>query len=192
MIIQVRGTSGSGKTWAMKQLMAIAHWHYGSHLPCLWVPNHVEKRKKPLFYVSNPETSCPQTIIMGHYASPCGGCDTIGSAREIYELTKKLHQDYPNHHIIQEGLLLSEDVKWTSQMGDVRSLFLTTPLEKCLEQIGSRRAAVGNEKPLNPDNTTNRIKTIERARQKLVELGICCTRCSAGQVPNLILKLLRE
>jgi hypothetical protein len=192
-IIQIRGTSGSGKTWVARQMIdRVGEWN------SVMVPG----RKKPLFM-----TSCsdwPPITVFGHYESPCGGCDTIGSARAVFDM---LVERWPlvstlNHRaavypttILMEGLLLSEDVKWTAEMArlhyEVKVLFLTTPLDKCLLQIGSRRASVGNEKEVDPTNTTNRVRTIERARRKLVESGVSCLRCSPNQAPDLITKLVQ-
>ncbi len=181
MIIQIRGTSGSGKTTVMRKVMD----QLGP-----WEPQMIEGRKKPLFYSNRQDV-----VILGHYESPCGGGDTIGSAAQIYRLIESLDGGtYYGHKrvILCEGLLLSEDVKWSSQLLDLRVLFLTTPLERCLEQIKSRRLAGGNEKPLNPANTTNRVATIERARQKLVQLGIPCYRASSDQAPRIILRWIKE
>lgn len=155
MLIQVRGTSGSGKTWVMKKFMT----YYD------WTSHYVEGRKKPLYYSThpNPEFS---VAVLGHYESPCGGCDTIGACPKIFALIEEL-EDYDV--IVAEGLLLSEDTKWTSSYNDrqVQCVFLRTDIELCVRQIKSRRALVGNTKPLNETNTRNRIKVIERARQKL-------------------------
>lgn len=176
MIIQVRGTSGSGKSTVMKKVME----YLGE-----WEKVYRDGRKKPLYYRSDAG------VILGHYESPCGGCDTIGSARAVYDLTQEILRENPNQSILQEGLLLSEDVKWTSQLPGVKVAFLDTPLERCLSQIQSRRQAVGNDKPLNPSNTQNRVGVIERARIKLSDLGVECRKCSPEHTPRIILNWLR-
>lgn len=180
MIIQIRGTSGSGKSTVMRKVMdSIGDWNR----------EMTEGRKKPLYYLSYSEW--PLTAVLGHYESACGGCDTIGSAAAVYSLIESVQEFRNPVHVLCEGLLLSEDVKWTSQMKDVRCVFLTTPLETCLKQIESRRTEAGNDKPLNPSNTSNRVATIERARVKLTDLGVFCRRCSADQAPRVILDWLR-
>jgi hypothetical protein len=72
-------------------------------------------------------------------------------------------------------------------MKDLRVVYLTTPLETCLSQITSRRLAAGNTKELNPANTTNRVRVIERSRLKLVEAGVVCRRANTKQAIALIL-----
>jgi hypothetical protein len=183
VLIQLRGTSGSGKSTAMRKIM--------SSLVGL-EPHHVPRRKAPLFYIT-PKFYLPRTVVLGHYETPCGGCDTIGSARQVYELISTFPHDVD---VLCEGLLLSEDTKWTSQLvadgWDVRVLFITTPVERCLEWIKARRLDAGNEKPLNPSNTVNRVKVIERARNKLSASGIIVRRCSADQSIKIVLNWLRS
>lgn len=182
MIIQVRGTSGSGKTWAVKRVMEGTDWQAVS----------APGRKRPLYYRTAAGSDWPPTVVLGHYESACGGCDTIGSAAAVAALTTRLRAEHPGAVIIQEGLLLSEDVKWTRDMGDVFCLFLATPVDKCLEQVRGRRAAAGNDKPLKEDNTRNRVGVIDRARVKLTEAGVRCRRVSAAQAPGVIMDLLRR
>lgn len=181
MIINIRGTSGSGKSTVMRRVMDLM----GD-----WQAVHKTGRKQPLYYRSASEW--PPTVVLGHYESPCGGCDTIGSARAVFELIQNLRTDpLFDSHVLCEGLLLSEDVKWFSQLPDLKVLFLVTPLDVCLQQIKKRRREAGNEKALNPSNTTNRIAVIERARVKLIGSGIDCRRCSANQAPKMVINMLR-
>ena len=176
MIIQIRGTSGSGKTWAIKKFMEGYDW----------VPQYRKGRKQPLLYRTflNKKGSI---VVLGHYETPCGGCDTIGSARQVFDLIKELGDD--NDVIVCEGLLLSEDSLWTSQL-DARVLYINTDVEKCIAQIKERRKAAGNGKPLKEDNTRRRVGVIERSRVKLSSVGIPCQRCSVRQVPQIIRKLI--
>lgn len=176
MIIQVRGTSGSGKTTVMRSLMKALGGGKAVYRP---------GRKRPLYY------RYPQgEIVLGHYESPCGGCDTIGSARAVYELIQGLRGEGVNGSILCEGLLLSEDTKWSRQLDNLRVVFLTTPTERCLEWVQQRRQAAGNTDVLNPTNTVNRVGIIEKARRKLLEAGILCRRASASQAPSIILNWL--
>lgn len=177
MIIQIRGTSGSGKSTVMRQVME----RTGP-----WSPEYVSGRKKPLYCRSVWQGL--KLVVLGHYESPCGGCDTIGSARAVFELIDIIH---PYDVVLSEGLLLSEDVKWTCQMAGVRPLFLTTDVERCIEQIKGRREEVGNSKPLSEKNTRNRVAVIERARNRLLEAGIDCRRASPEQAGRLILSWLK-
>ncbi len=132
--------------------------------------------------------------MLGHYESPCGGCDTIGSARAVYDLIQEVKAKHPGVNILCEGLLLSEDSLWTREMAKtdkVTAIFLTTKTDECLTRIKGRREAAGNAKELNPFNTVNRVAVIEKSRVKLVEAGIDCRRCPSASAAKLVLRLLR-
>lgn len=178
MIIQVRGTSGSGKSTVVRRVMDAGKWE----------PVHVPGRKRPLYYRS-VTPGRPSVAVLGHYESPCGGCDTIGSARAVWELVCDIRPKF--RAVVCEGLLLSEDVKWALQTPDLYVLFLVTPLTECLGRIRARRAAAGNEKPFSEHNTANRVGVIERARVKLIEAGVPCRRCTSDQAPEIVLNWIR-
>lgn len=146
-----------------------------------------EGRRNPIAYESKGVT------VLGTYKTACGGCDGIGSVRQVYDTIQRMFptvEAITTAKIVMEGLLLSEDTRWSLQLPDLRVLFLTTPLETCLAQIGSRRKAAGNDKPLNVENTSRRVAVIERARGKLIEAGVPCYRTTAKQAPGILLKWL--
>lgn len=185
-VIQIRGTSGSGKTMVMRSVMdSLTTPERG--LDGAWMPIAIAGRKRPLYYVRYH----PTVYVIGHYERPCGGGDTIGSARAIYDLVCEIG----NGMILCEGLLLSEDVKWTTRLKDegceVVCFFLTTPVDRCVEQVKKRRESAGNEEPFNEKNTRGRVDVIERSRVRLLEAGVRCVRCSARQAAGLILNEVR-
>jgi hypothetical protein len=177
MIINIRGTSGSGKSTVMRRVMD----------SCDWQAEYIPGRKRPLYYRAMEHPFA----VLGPYETPCGGGDAVGSAGQIYKEVIALLTFSWCKVVLCEGLLLSEDVKWSRQLPDLRVLFLTTPLERCLEQIKKRRQEAGSDKPLNPTNTASRVATIERARIKLIASGIECRRCSADQAVGIVLNWLR-
>lgn len=180
MIIQIRGTSGSGKTWVMKEFMKGYDWE----------PEFKPPRKKPLLY-RTWLTPNKTMVVLGHYEAACGGCDTIGSCPNIFELIGDLPDD---DIIVCEGLLLSEDVKWTSQVEDqVVVIYLSTSVETCIEQIKSRRLLVGNDKPLNETNTRNRVNVIKKSREKLKRFAhVKIKNAAARQAPKLLDRIINN
>ena len=180
MIIQIRGTSGSGKSTVMRTVMNLL-----GGFPAVLRPVFVEGRKKPLYY------SGAGVSVLGHYESPCGGCDTIHGYEALLSLTR---ERAAAGHVLMEGLLLSEDSKNTLTLpaDTLRVIFLNTGLETCLERIRGRRAARGNDKPLNVDNTANRVRTIARARTKLEAAGVDCRTATCDQAPRLIIEWLKS
>lgn len=187
MLIQIRGTGGSGKTTVMNQVMReLSPWKE----ECIGGNSEGSTAKgRPLYY-RNPDS----VVVLGPYHTQCGGCDFIrkpgGGSGGVPTLFNVI-QSIKFRHMICEGLLLSEDVKWSSQLKDLRVVYLTTPIARCLSQIKSRREEAGNYKPLNPDNTKNRVYVIERSRVKLKGLGVPTYRCSSEVAPKLILSWLR-
>jgi hypothetical protein len=175
LVAQVRGTSGSGKTWVIQQVMAALGY---------WEPVYCPPRRRPLYYLSELDVA-----VLGAYETPCGGCDGVGSAQKVYDLIRSMATDCYPKAILAEGLLLSEDVKWTSQLRDfdLRVIFLATPLEVCLRQVELRRRQSRNEKSLNPKNTANRVRTIERARSRLQAQGVFCPLAYPDQAVRIIL-----
>lgn len=156
-------------------------------------PIYKTGRKKPIAY------DYGWAAVLGHYESTCGGCDNIGSAREVFETIHSVNAEIAHYDSIQvprtilmEGLLLSEDTKWSLQMPDLRVIFLSTPLEQCLSRVKRRRESAGNDKPLNPSNTTNRIATIERARIKLADAGVLTRIANSKVAPGIVIKWLTE
>lgn len=174
LVVQIRGTSGSGKTWVMKQIMASLGY---------WQSVMSPKGNFPLYNLSENGVA-----VIGVYGKVDRGCDRLGSAHTIYDLARSLLEDQAEA-VLAEGLLLSNDVKWTVQLRDfdLRVLFLSTPLDVCLRQLDSRREQSGNRRPLNPMVTCNRVRHIQSARTRLQDLGVWCPMVSPGQAVREIL-----
>ena len=187
MIIQIRGTSGSGKTTAMRAVMAFFQG---------WQPHMVEGRRKPLWYTTQAHGRT--LVVLGHYEIDCGGCDTIGSAPDVYEVCRQAIGMYgPRIVVLSEGLLWGEDVKWSldlvKQGYPVRPFFLTTTLEECLRRVELRQdGREPKDKERVVRKLTRRITTIESARRRLVAAGVECRRCSSSQAPRLVLNVIRS
>lgn len=180
MIVQIRGTSGSGKTTAMKEIME----QVGT-----WKPIMVEGRRRPLYYRDKKLNA----VVLGHYEIDCGGCDTIGSAPRVYNVLCDLKYNVA----LSEGLLWGEDVKWTLELRDagqeIRSFFLITDPEECLRRVVKRQAG---RKPADPVRVRRklmtRVGTIDRARLRLIDAGVNCKRVNVNQAVKQVIKLLKE
>ncbi len=95
MIINIRGSSGSGKSTVIRKLMSeygtVAQ--YGMLGP-----------KRPEAYQLRDLHDIDDTFILGPYLSNCGGCDAIGS---MDKLLKLLYKYNARGHVIFEGLIIS-------------------------------------------------------------------------------------
>lgn len=165
MIINIRGTSGSGKSTIVRSLVETLK-------PCVRVKTlDLPKRKQPTSYM----LGSPPVAVLGHYETACGGCDTLPGYDHIFSEVR-CGADMCQH-VVFEGLLVSEEVRRTIELhqafpDQLRVIFLDTPIEVCLESIRARRLARGDERPLKEDNTRNRVETIRRSCQKLKNAGV--------------------
>ncbi len=168
LIINVRGTSGSGKTHLTREFMR-SFKHVG----------RVDGAKgKVLGYTLRPNAqghaAGESWHVIGSYENVCGGCDTIKTQQEIIDRVSTA-LDY-GHNVWLEGLILStiyglvgaysEDFKerWVFT-------YLDTPVDVCVERVIERRRIAGNIKPFDKENTVKRHATILRNRAIVEEKG---------------------
>lgn len=99
MIIQLRGTSGSGKSTIVKHVM--------QRFPRI-VKLHREGRRQPIGYLCGDDKGLRLQII-GHYETACGGCDTITSLDDVYQqVTQAATFGYD---VLYEGIMASGEYK---------------------------------------------------------------------------------
>jgi hypothetical protein len=185
MILNFRGTSGSGKTTVVRGLMA----KYPTVIPLGEFPE-----KKPDGYECRPDRKAfdpgddpiadgPNLYVVGSYKNTCGGCDGIKTQDEACDRVRRYAA---LGDVLFEGLLISHIFaryqKLDQEMAQAHGhktiwAFLDTPLELCLDRIRERRnaraAAKGVEpKPLNTKNTENKWNDARRSFQKAKTAGL--------------------
>lgn len=166
MILNLRGTSGSGKSHLARALMA----RYSGREPVF-----VEGRKRPLLYRCSHPGHTPASFL-GSYETPCGGCDTIVEGYDrIFELVRQEHA--AGRHVVFEGLLLSPECRRTAALAaeglPLLVLSLDVPAETCLASINARRRAKKPEAAdVNPENTLSKIKQTARSVERLRAEGV--------------------
>lgn len=166
MIIQIRGTSGSGKTTLARAVMGLYAQKQPSYAP---------GRKQPLSYTLTAPGRERPLVVLGHYESACGGCDTISAGFEtIFDLA--LAADRAGNDVLFEGLLISNDtrrlIELCGQVEEHLIVVLDTPVEQCLANIRARRAARGNDKPLSEKNTRDKHAYQLKQTPKLAAAGV--------------------
>ena len=204
MIINIKGTSGSGKTTLVRKVM-----------DCYDTKGkvYVEGRKQPLGYLCHKEGHKSLAVI-GHYETPCGGCDTINKMDDIFDLVRKSHEK--GYNVIFEGLLISADVNRTAALHHeglpLTVLAIDIPLQDCLDSINGRRKASWelrckkieqeNEerqekglklkelppKPddVNPKNTESKWRGVKLCMNRLLEAGVDARWGSRNQCLTII------
>lgn len=162
MVIQIRGTSGSGKTWIIKSLMEMYNF----------VPIHNTKSEIQGYYSKEINL-----FIVGKYTTACGGCDTIKSQDEVIKRVKKAVSKKWN--VLFEGLICSHIAKryadlyaYLKNIGIVFiCVFLTTPLNKCRNNINIRRKKSGKP-PVRAKNTEKDYISTFRSRENMYKMGV--------------------
>lgn len=162
-ILDVRGTHGSGKSWLLHQALK----QY-TNTPIL------TEDREHLGYRLHEING----IVVGKYATACGGCDGVGSAVEVVRRVKLFVEQAKV--VLLEGILVAHTFQRYSDLAkDLEGqscryhfLFLDTPLEICIERVKSRRLAAGNSKPFNPRNVEHDYHAIwDRVRPKCLAAG---------------------
>lgn len=172
-VINLRGTSGSGKTSIVRNIL-----NHGR-----WVKWNDPSGKKVWGYINIDL----RWAIVGSYENTCSGCDTIRTQDETEQRIEQLLDWGLN--VIFEGLLIStlssRWIKFSQRIAEkANTLFyyLDTPIEECLNRIQARRQAAGNTRPFNTKNTMDRVKAIETTYQKLTAAGCCCIKASQEEI----------
>ncbi len=191
MIINIRGTSGSGKSTIVRSIMSL----YRSKNAV-----KIKGRKQPIGYLcpSDVQLDLPNLAIIGHYETPCGGCDTISKVEDTFHRVRSGAD--AGFNILFEGLLLSANVKWFQALKDdgyeLHVIALDqVPIDECIESINARRLAKkGPDKftPVNEKNTRTKHRGVELAMQKLAKGGVpvySCNRETGLQKVKELLKL---
>lgn len=188
MIINIRGTHGSGKSTLVRSLI---NRYKGVPLDPV--------KGKPAGYRLIVPWLTRGLYVVGSYETACGGCDGI----QPYALIWPRVEDYAAlGHVLFEGALVSSSYgnigRASEKYGDAFVFaFMNTPLKTCLGWIAARRAARGVEKPLNPANTVHKYESIMSSIPKIRdEFGrrvvVIDHRKAVPQVLGLLLKAERE
>lgn len=176
--LNLRGTSGSGKSTIVRTLM--------DRYP-LKVPQFILGRKQPISYIlyrEHIDDGAP-LFVVGHYEQPTGGADSVSQGMDyIYKMINDALD--LRYDCIFEGLVVASDVTRCVSLKDRAQLMvieLNTPIEICLEGIRARRIAraaaksakKGIEilpKEVDPKNTVAKMKQLKPQRIRFKNAGV--------------------
>lgn len=166
MIINIRGSHGSGKSTLIHQLLK----KYPHELL------EVSKRGRPEGYRVIVEGVARPLFVVGPYATTCGGCDAIQPYDTIWPRVLRYAK---LGHVIFEGALISVSIgsigEAMAKRKDCVVAYLDTPAAVCIDRIAKRRAASGkNHKELNTKNVEQKCLSTSRTRPKFEALGVRC------------------
>lgn len=186
MLINIRGTSGSGKSHIARAVMKDLRLKGYSKCDV-----KEEGRKQPIMHWFTKE-GCRPVAFLGHYNTPCGGCDTIPKMERIFNLVRKCHRGGAD--AVFEGLLISADIQRTLELHEeglpLLVCELDTPLDVCLESINSRRRArKPDAEDVNPKNTESKHKGVKSSIKKLRSADV---ECFTGDRDQVLARVLEE
>lgn len=169
MIINLRGTSGSGKSTLARRVMTA---YEGARVRIMR-----KGRKQPIGYIlprGLEQKPGKPLIVIGHYESPCGGCDTLKTYDDVFQAVRGAHEN--GYDVLFEGLLLTtETARLIELAGQYPMLIigLDVPVDLCLESVNMRRRAKKPDaEPVNPKGTQSKHRTNSRAMAKFIALGL--------------------
>ncbi len=188
MIISIRGTSGSGKSTLVRGLMS---------------------DPKPIFELNNlVGHQCAGEVtrfrVVGPYPEDTrlvAGVDILNRTRRRSELYDQIQCWAALGDVIYEGLLVSNEVGRTVRQAQIFPtvvIFLTTPLDVCLERVNGRRQSKAptllfDEEPatVNPKKTTEKFRELARVADRLHNAGVIVVRQSFDDALAHCRKLLK-
>lgn len=187
-IIQVAGTSGSGKSHLMRAFLQWTAEKNGG-LP---FKEHAEGRATPIGYLIRLQGVEAPVYVCGAYEVPTGGCDTIHNIEQVYEMVWKAHKK--GQHVLYEGLFcmnMTRGPQLAAKVGkDYCVLQLTTPLVQCIAAINVRRAARGEGELINKKNTIDNYKRAENFCSRMRDAGARVFRVNRDEALGKMLELL--
>lgn len=216
MIINIRGTSGSGKSTIVRAVIEQAadkqEWQpsfdgLGRLLPVNPKTGEPRTRKRPWGYSLDMGEGRRPVIVLGHYETACGGCDTIPNFDLGYSLIQRAYET--GSHVLFEGLLYSADATRLINLAsgavpktEFLIIGLSTSLEECSASVNARRAksrraelaAIRGEflPPVNDRNTLSKFKGTQNTMKRLAREGFRTEWCSRKDARELVLSYFLE
>jgi len=177
-IIQVCGTSGSGKSHLMRSFIEYSR-------------KEGRVQEKDGGYLIHLNGS--GLFVLGKYDVPTGGCDTIHDIASIYA---RIEDAVGNHdHVLYEGLFVMNQTRGpqlAEKYGKEMALLqLTTPLATCFASINARRAERGDGELANHKNTQDNYRRATNYCAKMRDSGARVFRVSRDEALPKLLELLR-
>lgn len=177
MIIQVAGTSGSGKSHLFRAFLDYARQ---DGIVSEQENGYLIKLGKQLIFV------------LGKYNVPTGGCDTIHDIPSIY--SEIVHLAEIGTNVLYEGLFVMNQTRGpqlAERFGrNVVVLQLTTPLATCFASINARRAERGKDELATRKNTEDNYRRATNYCAKMRDSGARVFKVSRDEALPKLLELL--
>lgn len=145
LILNPRGTCGSGKTELVRSILSAYGWKRGNDGACALLVGG-----RPIGYRLDHPAGGRPLAVLGRYETTSGGCDRILASEGglPWAIAQAGLLAPAGFDVLMEGLRLSSEVDRTLELARRHPLFvirLATPLETCAENL-LRRRRVGRAK----------------------------------------------
>lgn len=192
----IRGTNGSGKSHLVRCFLPPSCWaepnavlgHYPS--PTRVDPDRV--KPVPGHVVNFHEAGyVPFSVgAVGSYATPTGGMDGLPTFAVCRAAIWRACSQAK--HVLAEGVLASTVYgSWARFDDDLRAgghrfvwVYMSTPIEVCLERIKHRQEAAGRVRQIKTDQVINKVTAIARTYVRALDDGRDVLKLSFGVEAN--------
>lgn len=182
MIISVRGTHGSGKSTVVRRVMKF----YPHCTPVMR-----EGRRRPFGYLLEHD-GLRRLAVLGHYETPCGGCDSLPAVEDMYSFVRE--QASSGADVLLEGILAQHYALkkfLTFSEFDIKVIVLSTPLEQCIHDTLSRRGDTTPEREAKITGTiTSEYRNVENGVKRLLANKVDVRRLNRTDALSTCLELL--
>jgi ABC-type cobalamin/Fe3+-siderophores transport system ATPase subunit len=166
MIINLRGTNGSGKSALVRTIMSLYPTVTQIAYP------EAEHKRRPMGYICRKGVN--RLFIPGHYEIANGGIDTLPSLNYAYDLILKHHEFAAD--VLFEGKNLTDNIERLLIMHqaklDISVIFINLSVADCIKAVRARGHAI-QEKTIEAidKKCKKEFATLSKAGVKCLQLG---------------------
>jgi len=166
VIINLRGTYGSGKTTIARFVMD-SYLNHQKHFQ--------EGRKRPLYNTFDHPNGGNPLAVVGSYETICGGCDTISDTSMIFDTITFLSE--AGYDVLYESLLLTADcgrtIKHFQAGWNLHVIYLDVPTMVCFDSVNQRRRAKDpHAVDVDPKNLLGKVQSCKSSKKNLDRNGV--------------------
>jgi hypothetical protein len=186
MIVNIAGTSGSGKSHLVRGFISWAEKRG------VVKPLHIEDRKEPIGYDVILKNSKTIHIVGSYGNADTAGCDNIRDIAWLYDYIREQHE---SKHVLYEGLFMmnmTRGPQLAAETEAVTVIQLTAPLAVCIASINSRREARGEGPLLTKVNTIGNFKRAENYCDKMRAAGATVYRAKRDSAFETLMVVLGQ
>lgn len=176
LIINLRGTNGSGKGWLATRLVPPTPEGKFQIAEHAYVTKAGARRTKPIWAYRDKPSGL---ILIGRYDTACGGCDGLPDVRTAYRAALTASQMPDVRGVVLEGLMISGIYQSVvDELGRAAAAqprparliwaYLSTPLDTCIARVRLRSA---RSPEWDPSNIVSKHRAVVRTRERALAAG---------------------